>query len=130
MIRNYSAPFSVLDQPSNTSMVHYYETLAKNHLDQYVDLLLKKPKPKINLNENINLVGNRKLKNGRNVFKKDKSLVTGEFAMRFFQSLLGSFHDFQNYCENKFTKECEMFDDDNAILAKALKDYDLILNKI
>ena len=122
--------YLVLDQPSNTSMVQYYETLAKNHLDQYVNLLLKKPKSYINLNENINLVGNRKSKNGRNILKKDKTLVTGEFAMRFFQSLLGSFHDFQNYCENKFTKECLMFEDDNAILAKALKDYDLILNKI
>ena len=122
--------YLVLDQPSNTSMVQYYETLAKNHLDQYVNLLLKKPKSYINLNENINLVGNRKSKNGRNILKKDKTLVTGEFAMRFFQSLLGSFHDFQNYCENKFTKECLMFEDDNAILAKALKDYDLILNEI
>ena len=122
--------YLVLDQPSNTSMVQYYETLAKNHLDQYVNLLLKKPKSYINLNENINLVGNRKSKNGRNILKKDKTLVTGEFAMRFFQSLLGSFHDFQNYCENKFIKECQMFEDDNAILAKALKDYDLILNKI
>ena len=111
-------------------MVQYYETLAKTHLDQYVNLLLKKPKSYINLNENINLVGNRKSKNGRNFLKKDKTLVTGEFAMRFFQSLLGSFHDFQNYCENKLTKECQMFEDDNAILAKALKDYDLILNEI
>ena len=34
--------FSVLDEPSNTSMIRYYETLAKNHMDQYLNLLMKK----------------------------------------------------------------------------------------
>merc|ERR1719210_2105605 len=49
---------SFLENPSNQSMIHHYEHLAKNHMDQYLDILLKNPPidfPK----KNSNLIGSR-----------------------------------------------------------------------
>ena len=98
-------------------MVHVYETRAKNHLDQYLNLLLKK-KPKINENAPT-LIGQRKSKK-----KPKNSKIPQEVALRFFENIIQGFNNFKNYCSDANTYECSILDEDEAILAKALKEYD------
>ena len=107
----------VLDEPSNSSMIHVYETRAKNHLDQYLNLLLKK-KPKIN--EDVpTLIGRRKSNK-----KPKNSKIPHEVTLRFFENMIQGFNNFKNYCSEKNSYECSILDEDDAILAKALKEYD------
>ena len=100
-------------------MIDYYEALAKTHMDQYLDLLMKKPK----INLNINLIGQRRQPSK----KKPKTEITQKFALQFFESLMDSYHNFKIFCHKSKSTECSMFNTDNSILATALKDYENML---
>ena len=131
--------FSVLDEPSNTSMIRYYETLAKNHMDQYLNLLMKKVQnPTIRIDANV--VGHRKSRHGGGGQKNNftKMEIAQEFAIQFFETLMDSFHNFKHYCQTvksseEQESECDIIlnsEADDAILASALKEYDFKLQNV
>ena len=78
MLSNSQKYFAVLDEPSNSSMVDYYETRAKNHLSQYLNLLVSKQEDEKKVSQKIdyfddntapNLIGIRKRKKFSNIGK-------------------------------------------------------------
>ena len=106
-------------------MVNHYENMAKNHMDLYLDLLLKK-----NKSGDQNFVSNDSIGKRKSKLKpeeKNKKIVPQEFAVNFFSSLLDGYRKFKNYCKINNTEECEIFDSDDAILAKAIKKYNGII---
>ena len=128
-IRNYFWKYFilgslVLDEPSNASMIEHYEKRAKNHLDNYMNLLLRDPNR--NEFEMPSLIGNRQSKDL--ISKKDAHKIPQEVAFHFFENLIQSFHDFKDYCSENDSSECAILETDNDkfILAKALNDYDKI----
>ena len=118
--------FKVLENPSNQSMIHHYENLAKNHMDQYLDILLKNS-PSDSPKDNSNLIGSRSKSLQNMKVAKKGTTVPQQFALNFFQTLITSFRNYKKFCKNDFTPECAIFDQDDAVLANALKDYDHIL---
>ena len=107
-------------------MIHHYEHLAKNHMDQYLDILLKNPHNDLS-KENSNLIGSRVKSLQKMKVAKKATTVPQQFALKFFQTLMTSFRNYKEFCKNNFSEECAIFDQDDAILANALKDYDHIL---
>ena len=129
--------FSVLDEPSNTSMIRYYETLAKNHMDQYLNLLMRKVQNPTVIDANV--VGHRK--SSRQKFRENeftKMEVAQEYAIQFFQTLMDSFHNFKHYCQTvplttEESAECDIIinsETEDAVLASAFKEYDYKLQNI
>ena len=107
-------------------MVNHYENMAKNHMDIYLNLLLKKNISAGDQNFVSNdWIGKRKSKS-KPKEENNKKIVPQEFAVNFFSSLLGGYRKFKNYCKIKYTEECEIFDSDDAILSKAIKKYNSI----
>ena len=106
-------------------MIEHYEKRAKNHLDNYMNLLLRDPNR--NEFEMPSLIGNRQSKDP--IKKKDAHKIPQEVAFHFFENLIQSFHDFKDYCSENDSSECAILETDNDkyILAKALNDYDKIL---
>ena len=128
---------SVLDEPSNISTIRYYETLAKNHMDQYLNLLMKKVQNPTVIDANV--VGHRK--SSRQKFRENeftKMEVAQEYAIQFFQTLMDSFHNFKHYCQTvplttEESAECDIIlnsETEDAILASAFKEYDYKLQNI
>ena len=104
-------------------MVNHFENMAKNHMDMYLNLLLKKNKSAGDQNFVSNdSIGKRKSKS-KPKEENNKKIVPQEFAVNFFSSLLGGYRKFKNYCKINNTEECDIFDSDDAILAKAIKKY-------
>ena len=105
-------------------MVHYYETMAKNHLDQYLQLLLH-----TNSHLDHDGIGFRRSKSA-NKSKTPRQKIAREFATKIFANLLSSFHDFKRFCEeNESAADCLILDRDDLILANAIKSYSVTLNK-
>ena len=123
-------------------MVDYYETRAKNHLSQYLNLLVNKQdqkkktsQPKIDDFDDAapNLIGIRKRKKSANLNWStsqsggsiDKTKIPQEVAQNFIENMMHTFHNFKDYCaDNIYASECTLLDDNDAILANAIKDYD------
>lgn len=56
---------------------------------------------------------------------KDARKIPAKVAANFFETLLSSFHDFKQYCnDNKDSNDCAVLDTDKAILLDALNEYD------
>ena len=105
-------------------MVHYYETMAKNHLDQYLQLLLH-----TNSHPEHYGIGSRRSKSAKKS-KTPKQRIAREFATKIFTNLLDSFHEFKKFCEgNKSATDCLILDRDDLILANAIKSYAVTLKK-
>ena len=115
-------------------MIRYYETLAKNHMDQYLNLLMKKVQNPTVIDANV--VGHRK--SSRQKFRENeftKMEVAQEYAIQFFQTLMDSFHNFKHHCQTVSSteeSECDILNSeaDDAILASALKEYDYKLQNV
>ena len=98
--------------------------MAKNHLDQYLQLLLHtKSQPE------YDGIGSRSSKTTKKS-KTKRHRIAREFATKIFSSLLNSFHDFKHFCErNKSAADCMILDRQDLILASAIKSYTVKLEK-
>ena len=95
----------------NATIDKQYEILAKNHMDQYFNILKKRKQGMLEDPEDFI---------GHLSEEVPKDQMTEYLVMEFFSRMLNSFRDFKYYCAVNYDQDCTILDyDDDLLLAKA-----------
>ena len=97
-------------------MVRKYEILAKNHMDQYFELLKKKT-TRGGIENQVELIGHRQLS------EAPRDTMAEYLAMEFFSRMLDNFHDFKDYCAQSEDPDCGVLDNDDVLIAEAIENW-------
>ena len=107
-------PFIVENQPSNATMISYYESQARNHVKQYFQVLENQR----TMDLNLDLIPPRRTEKLSN----RGGAMQEATALAFFEQLMESFRDFKDFCHNNPTnKDCIMMQNDRFQISDFLE---------
>ena len=109
--------FAVESQPSNKTTIKKYETMAKQHMNQYFQTMKNRQLP--NQIPTGDLIGTRKLLNQGDQNHRGK--MVEYLALEFFGRLMESFDDFKDYCEDHDDPDCNMLNIEDAEMIKIVE---------